>query len=141
MRLNWQKGLPETGKYILQHGYVPDVDFLSCTIAGTPWSNHEWLFQIIVYKIFSVFGPDGLLKMQVVVASLTLGLLLLIGYNKEKQIFTTFFLLLAYLTFQQRFTVRPDIFSLFFFSFYIYILSLHIDKKWSLFFLFIVLCG
>lgn len=126
------------GKYIVQHGYVPNVDFLSCSISGSPWINHEWLFQVILYNLFNTFGPDGLLKMQIVVTGLTLGLLLLIGYNREKQIFSTFFLLLAYLTFQQRFTIRPDIFSLFFFAFYIYILALHIDKKWSIFSLFVV---
>ena len=31
----------------------PSVDMLSCSIAGTPWINHEWLFQIIVYNMFS----------------------------------------------------------------------------------------
>ena len=46
--------------------------------------------------------------------------------------------MLAYLTFQQRFTIRPDIFSLFFFAYYIYVLALHIDKKWSIYSLFIV---
>jgi len=40
------------GKYITMYGYVPDVDFLSHTITGQPWGNHEWLFQIIIYNIF-----------------------------------------------------------------------------------------
>src|SRR3989339_234188 len=126
-----------TGKYIVQHGYVPNVDFLSCSIAGAPWVNHEWLFQDILYNLFNNFEPDGLLKMQIVVTGLTLGMLVLIGYNRDKQLFSTFFLLLAYLTFQQRFTIRPDIFSLFFFVYYIYVLALHIDKRWSVFTLFI----
>ena len=83
------------GKHIMLKGFVPSVDFFSCTISGTPWINHEWLFQIIVYNIFNIFGPDGLLKMQIVVVGVTMGLLLLIGYSKDKQLFTTFFLLLA----------------------------------------------
>jgi len=119
------------GKFISLNGYVPDVDILSFSIVGHPWSNHEWLFQMIVYNIFNVWGAGGLLMMQVVVVVLTMLILLFIGYNKEKQLLITFILMLVYLVFQQRFTIRPDIFSLLFFTIYIYILALHIDKKWA----------
>ncbi len=126
------------GKYILQHFSIPDHDILSCTIAGQPWINHEWLFQVLSYGIFSHWGPDGLLKMQMVVAASSMLLLLLLGYNKDQQLGTTFVLFIVYLVFQQRFTIRPEIFSLLFFTVYIYILSLHLDKKWTIPVLFFV---
>ena len=101
------------GRFILEHHYVPQVDVLSYSIAGSPWINHEWLFQVVVYSIFSHWGAIGLLKMQIVLVCTTMGVLLLLGYSKDKQLFITFMLFMVFLVFQQRFTVRPDIFSLF----------------------------
>lgn len=121
------------GKFITQYKYVPDVDVLSCTIAGQPWVNHEWLFQVIVYLINFHFGPEGLISMQVMVVALTFLVLLLLGYNREKQFSVTFILLLVMMVYQLRFTIRPDIFSLLFFALYIYILALHLEKKWALY--------
>jgi len=119
------------GKFIWQNHIVPNVDILSCSFAGNPWINHEWLFQVIVYVIFDTWGANGLLKMQITIVCVTMGILLLLGYSKPKQLFITFMLFLVFLVFQQRFTVRPDIFSLFFFAIYIFILALYIDKRWA----------
>ncbi len=119
------------GRFISQHHYIPSVDVLSCTIAGKPWVNHEWLFQVLVYNLFHRWGAEGLLQMQVCVVVATMFILMLLGYNRDRQFPISLFLVLVFLVFQQRFTIRPDLFSLLFFSLYIYILALHIDKRWS----------
>jgi len=119
------------GKLIWQTNLIPDVDILSCSIAGAPWVNHEWLFQILIYNIFNAWGPDGLLKMQIVVVCLTMAILVLIGYSRERQLITSFILFFVFMVYQQRFTLRPDLFSLLFFTLYIFILAVHIDKKWA----------
>ena len=119
------------GKFISLHRFVPDVDILSCSIQGRPWINHEWLFQVVAFNIFDVWGPGGLIFMQVVVVSVTMLMLLFLGYSRERQLITTVFLLLVYMIYQQRFTIRPDLFSLLFFTVYIFVLSMHIDKKWA----------
>ncbi|MBI5415696.1 MAG: hypothetical protein HZA29_02665, partial [Candidatus Omnitrophica bacterium] len=119
------------GRFIATHHFIPDYDFLSCTIAGAPWINHEWLFQVMVYNIFQRWGPDGLIQMQVVIVTLTMSLLLFLGYNKDKQLMVIFLLYLVAMAYSQRFTIRPDLYSLFFFTFYIFVLSMHIDKRWA----------
>ena len=119
------------GKFITLNHFIPDKDILSCSIVGQSWINHEWLFQVIVYNIFNIWGPEGLSTMQVVVVLLTMALLFLLGYNKDNQLPTIFGLCLVYLIYHQRFTIRPDIYSLLFFVSYIYVLALHIDKKWA----------
>lgn len=126
------------GKFILTNQFIPKVDILSFSFAGTPWINHEWLFQVIVYSVYDLWGAVGLLKMQIVIVCITMVILLLLGYSKQKQLLITFMLYLVFLVFQQRFTVRPDIFSLLFFAIYIFILALHIDKKWALPVIFII---
>ncbi len=120
------------GRFIAQHGFIPTTDVLSFTIAGAPWNNHEWLFQLIVYHLYHAFGPQGLIQMQVVLVTVTMGLLFVMGYQREKLPLVTFLLLLVFLVFQQRFTIRPDLYSLFFFSVYILVLSAHLNKAWAL---------
>jgi tetratricopeptide (TPR) repeat protein len=126
------------GRFIMQNHYIPWNDVLSCTIAGKPWINHEWLFQVIVYNIFTTWGTDGLINMQIVIVLATLIILLFLGYTRENQLAVGLFLFFVYLIYQSRFTIRPDLYSLFFFALYIYILAIHIDKKWSVFVLFLV---
>ncbi len=126
------------GKFIMLKHFVPATDVFSCTLQGATWINHEWLFQVIVYNIYTIFGPDGLIKMQTVVVTSTMGILLFLGYHKDRQLLTTFTLLMVFLVYQQRFTIRPDIYSLLFFTLYVFILSLHIDKRWAVFSLFFI---
>ncbi len=119
------------GWWIVHHGFVPGYDVLSCTIAGRPWVNHEWLFQVLVYLVQSHFGFDGLIAMQSFVVAMTFLFLLFLGYGRDRQWLTVFMLLMVLLVYQSRFTIRPDIFSLLFFVLYIYILSLHTAKRWA----------
>ncbi len=127
------------GRHLVENGFrVPAADILTCTFAGIPWVNHEWLFQVIVYLIYSRWGPEALITMQVIVVTLTMTILLLMGYSRKRQLGSIFMFLLVSLVFQNRFTIRPDLYSLLFFVLYIFILSFHIDKKWSLYALFIV---
>ena len=74
-----------TGRYISVNGYVPAHDVLSCTIAGKPWVNHEWLFQVCVYQIQRLFGFDGLITMQTVVVAMIFFVLLLFAYRRDRQ--------------------------------------------------------
>lgn len=119
------------GWWISHHGFVPNYDVLSCTIAGKPWVNHEWLFQVLVYQVQKIYGFDGLITMQSMVVAFTFLVLLFLGYSRDRQWLTVFTLLMVLMVYQTRFTIRPDIFSLLFFVLNIYILSLYINKKWA----------
>jgi len=63
---------------------------------------------------------------------LTMLVLFLLGYSRENQLPCIFMLLLTFLVYQHRFTTRPDLFSLLFFSLYILLMSFFLDRKWSL---------
>ncbi len=127
------------GRYIVQHNFhIPSVDILSCTVAGAPWVNHEWLFQVIVYMIYNHWGVEGLIMMQVWLVTITLLLLLFLGYNRKNLFLIVFSLFLVSLVYQSRFTIRPDLFSLFFLALYIAVLGLFIHRKWSVWVLFAI---
>lgn len=49
-----------TGQWILQHGYVPMVDTFSTYGMGKPWIAYSWLFEIIIYVIYSMSGLIGI---------------------------------------------------------------------------------
>ena len=126
------------GKVISEHHFVPDQDILSCTIAGKPWVNHEWLFQYIIYQVWHVWGFDGLINMQLGVVLLTFLILLFLGYSRDRQFLTALTLLLILFVYQTRFTIRPDIFSILFFVSFIWILSWFINRSWSMWALVII---
>lgn len=126
------------GELIVQNGYVPAVDVLSCTITGKEWVNHEWLFQVMAHLIFDRWGAEGLITMQVLVVAFTLLVLLFLGYSREKQLAVIFTLLLVMMVYRTRFTIRPDLFSLLFFALYVHILALHLDKRKSVYALFFI---
>jgi len=121
------------GWWICHHGFVPSYDVLSGTIFGKPWVNHEWLFQVLVYLVQKAHSFNGLISMQSGVVAFTFLALLFLGYSRERQLLSVFTLLLVLMVYQSRFTIRPDIFSLLFFVLYIYILSIHINKRWAIY--------
>ena len=47
----------KTGRYITEHG-LPQNDIFTYTAENIPWHNHEWLAQIMLWRIFSAAGSD-----------------------------------------------------------------------------------
>ena len=120
----------KTGEFIFQNKFIPANDLFSFTLAGNPWVDHEWIFQLLSYFSFSRFGLDGLVHLEMlVIVSVFLILLFasrrLIGAYLE----TAVLLLIAVFASQSRFNMRPDIFSMLFFCIYLYLLEFYADKK------------
>jgi hypothetical protein len=51
----------KTGEWIMQHGAVPHVDPFSYTRAGQPWIAHEWLSDLVIYRLYRIAGAGGLI--------------------------------------------------------------------------------
>lgn len=49
----------KVGQYIAQHHAVPSRDFMSYVFAGHPWTDHEWLTELLMYGAFRVGGVYG----------------------------------------------------------------------------------
>jgi hypothetical protein len=49
-----------TGQWIVQHHWVPYHDWFSTYGMGKPWFAYSWLFEILIYTLFSRFGLIGL---------------------------------------------------------------------------------
>jgi hypothetical protein len=52
------------GRWILEHGAIPDRDVFSYTYGGAPWANPEWLSQVLYFALFRAFGGGGLVLLK-----------------------------------------------------------------------------
>lgn len=120
----------KTGEIIVQNQKVPTSDIFSYTMKGKPWIDHEWLFQAIVHLVYAAAGPDGLILLQSIIFVLTFLVLFIIAnrYNGS-YVEAAVFLILTAFACQPRFNIRPDIFSLLFFSIFLYFLNFHSHHK------------
>jgi hypothetical protein len=50
-----------TGQWILEHRWVPYNDWFSTFGMGKPWVAYSWLFELLIYGLFSRLGLIGLL--------------------------------------------------------------------------------
>ena len=48
-----------TGKWIIAHGTVPRVDPFSLSMAGAPWTAHEWLSEVLLALASAPPGGAG----------------------------------------------------------------------------------
>ncbi len=126
------------GEVITTTYQVPSQDILSATIAGKPWVNHEWLFQTVVYSVQAVFGMDGLLYMQAILVVMAFLLLLLWTYRSDRQIIILPLLFCVLRIYETRFTVRPDIFSVLYFILFLMVLTMSMERRWSVFVLLVL---
>ena len=71
-----------SGRWILAHHAVPHTDPFSFTAAGTPWLDHEWLFQVLVAAVDGVAGGAGLVALRIVLVA-ALGVVLLVASHRS----------------------------------------------------------
>lgn len=49
-----------TGRWILEHGSVPQNDVFSHSMPGAAWTAHEWLSELVLTGVYQVAGWPGL---------------------------------------------------------------------------------
>ncbi|NLE65654.1 MAG: hypothetical protein GX606_07055, partial [Elusimicrobia bacterium] len=118
------------GEWIVAHGQVPSTDVLSASFAGSPWVDHEWLFQVAAHLIRDTFGMDGLILMQVVMVLATFIVLFLLCQHRDRYLALIGLFFLLFQVYQTRFTIRPDIFSIFFLVLSLYLLERKLGRAW-----------
>jgi len=100
-----------SGRWIAVHHAVPSTDTLSFTVPDHAWVNLQWLFDVIVYGIYSLGGAPLL-----VIASalgLTVAVALLVGNIRLSlgPIATSLLTIWALVVVYERFICRPEILS------------------------------
>ena len=110
-----------TGRYILQNHAVPHTEPFSATIAGKPWTVHEWLSGVVFYFAYSMIGSAGLLLL----TAFVLALAFWFAYARSGGPLLARILALALGVWAASpiFSVRPQVFSYLFASAFLFVLS------------------
>jgi hypothetical protein len=102
-----------SGRLILEQRAIPEADPFSLTAGGTPWLDHEWLFQVAAALADGLGGAPALVALRALAAAALAALLLAVGLRSG--LAPPAALLLALLCVagaRPRFFVRPELVTL-----------------------------
>lgn len=113
----------KTGEYIVTHGALPSGDVFSFTHLGKPWVLHEWLFEVLLYGVFTWLGPLGVKLLTATLAMTALG----ITYALLRRLAISpsvalVLLLAAFIPFSPGISPRPQLVTCVFFASFLYVL-------------------
>ena len=113
----------KAGEVIVGTHNILKQDIFSYTSFGKTWINHQWLSQIIFSSIFKLAGIPGLIVFKACIILIVFFLLLRLALALKSNItLTSFLIILITCMSSGRFYVRPELFSILFFTIFIYIL-------------------
>ena len=110
-----------TGRYIVAERRIPTVDVFSYTAFGRQWVTHEWLSDLLLYGGYRAVGLAGLILFFAALVTASFGLVYF--RCRSSRFVAAFSVLLAAGASAMTWGVRPQMFSLFFASLYLYILE------------------
>ncbi|MFH1904501.1 MAG: tetratricopeptide repeat protein [bacterium] len=113
----------KAGEVIVNTHNVLKHDIFSYTSFGKTWINQHWLSQVIFCSIYELAGITGLIVFKTGIILIVFFLLLkLASILRSNIILTSFLIVLIAAMSSGRFYVRPNLFSILFFTIFIYIL-------------------
>lgn len=120
------------GEYIVTHSEVPKTNILSYTNTEFPFINHHWLSEVIFYFVYKAGGSIGLQMLSGFLAVLAFASIYFTALRKSNLLILMVSSLLFLGILFQRIYVRPELFSFFFLSLFVSILSFYREKytKW-----------
>jgi len=112
------------GREMIRSGRFLSTDVFSCTINGRPWMNKYAPFEILSFLVYSSGGADALVAMRSFLVSIIVLLLACIPliWRKRKiqllfhPLLLSFTIFLAGIMLSPRMYIRPELFSLVFFT-------------------------
>jgi hypothetical protein len=127
-----------TGEWIVQHHAFPYVDTYASAPAGQPWAAYSWLFEILIFKLFSRLGLVGIVTYTSgMMLAITAALHHLVRRSQCDFTASIFLTGIATITLVPLYTPRPWLFTLLFFILQLNIL-LHARKTGSVRELFLI---
>ncbi len=116
------------GRYFWTTGEVPHSSFFSYLQPQRVWSNYFWGFQALIYKVYELFGYQGLVVFRSILFILTYGLVMAIVFaDKRAREHPALFFILSVLVVVvldgRSVAVRPHMVSYLFIVFFIYVLQ------------------
>ncbi len=105
-----------TGQWIVQHHWVPYNDWFSNFGMGKPWAAYSWLFEVLIYGLFTRLGLIGLLVyVYALMLAITAALHSLVRKFEPRLPYSVALTGLALLALAPFYTPRPWLFTILFF--------------------------
>ncbi len=113
------------GRLIAQGQYAFGADPLSFASEGTYWVNHAWLYDLLQYLTYVVFGGEALVVLKAVLVAALALVLMQIRRRGESLWAPAFCTGLAVLVMSQRLLLQPPVVSFFFLGATLWLLEQH----------------
>ena len=118
------------GKWIVLNERVPFTDLSTFTVSHHAYIDLHWLFQVVLYGVFSFTGYQGISVFICLLALfLSLMLLLRLRFLKIPPYFACFALLIAFLIIDPRIAPRPEMFTFLFLSVTLLVLDCYFEQR------------
>jgi hypothetical protein len=101
-----------TGEIALRTGAFPDTDIFSYTVAGTPWNNHEWGFELAATLLYRAFGWAALRAMVLILCGGVLAMVAATLWRRAGPAIALFVTALAFLLVTYKFIPAPQTVSM-----------------------------
>jgi tetratricopeptide (TPR) repeat protein len=122
------------GRYLFEHGSIASTGFFSFIEPERSWNNYFWLFQAVVYGVYTAAGDTGLVALRALTYLASLWLVFIYLYKKQKDGgrggggggwgYTAFLFVLYAVTLMLRYSnLRPHVFTYIFIPAFILVLE------------------
>jgi len=126
----------KTGEIIFKTHRVPNQDIFSFTVAGKEWIDAQWLFQLMIYSLYRIYGYAGMIFVGAFISGLVWLLIIGPGFSARRYFFIILLGLISLLTVSGRLKLRPELLTFFYISLEIFLIDLFKrGKKYALYFL------
>ena len=116
-----------SGREILDTGGIPAVDPFSHTAAGEPWTNHEWLWEVLYWSVYRLH-PDAAASLNFLVITAVFGMSAWVGWRASGSLLAAGAATwLAAAASHWFLDIRPHLFSLLFVG----ILLVTRERRWA----------
>jgi hypothetical protein len=95
------------GRWIVANGRVPHTDPFSHSMAGAPWTAHEWLSEVVMALVFQAGGWPALAVLTVICWALALAILTRFLLSRLEPVHALLFTALAVAMTATHLLVRP----------------------------------
>ncbi len=100
-----------SGRWIVKHGTVPGLDTLSWTVPDHPWTNVQWLYDVIIYGIYQLGGPNLLVISSAIAYTAAIAILLVNVRRHVGPLAAAVLCAWAVIISQERYEIRPEMVS------------------------------
>jgi hypothetical protein len=100
------------GRWILEHGRVPDADPFSHTMPGAAWTAHEWLSEVVLASVHHAGGWTALVALAAAAFALAVAMLTRALLRRVEPVYALLFAGLAVGMAASHVLVRPHVLAM-----------------------------